>query len=411
MKSKRISDNLIILILGALSTVTPFAIDMYLPAFSQIAEDFNTTPARISLSVTSYFIGLALGQMIYGPLLDRFGRKKPLYVGLVIYMITSIGCMQAQTIEALVVLRFIQALGGCVAWVAALTMARDFFPVEQSARIFSLLVLVIGLSPLLAPTIGGFIATGLGWQWVFLVLAGLTLLILIVTILFLPEGHPPDPGISLRAGPMVATFWSILKQPQFFTYSLAGAFSFSSLFIYVAGSPVIFMEIYKVTPEAYGGIFALLSVGFIGGSQLNILINRSYKSEQIFRIALIVLVTTSVVFLWGAWNDWYGLMETIILFFIALTCLGLTNPNANALSLAPFTKNVGSASALLGFLQIGIAGLASGGVGLFNATNSVPVALIMTITSSSALSLLIIGKKKIVSEVKVGVGSASSTLH
>jgi DHA1 family bicyclomycin/chloramphenicol resistance-like MFS transporter len=171
------------------------------------------------------------------------------------------------------------------------------------------------------------------------------------------------------------------------------------------------MEIYKVTPEAYGGIFALLSVGFIGGSQLNILINRSYKSEQIFRVALIVLVTTSLVFLWGAWNNWYGLIETIVLFFIALTCLGLTNPNANALSLAPFTKNVGSASALLGFLQIGIAGLASGGVGLFNATNSVPVAVIMTITSTSALSLLIIGKKRIITEVKVSTGSASSAAH
>ncbi len=411
MKKKRISDNLIILILGALSTITPFAIDMYLPAFSQIAEDFHTTPARISFSVTSYFIGLALGQMIYGPLLDRFGRKKPLYIGLTIYMITSIGCMQTQTIEALVVLRFIQALGGCVAWVAALTMARDFFPVEQSARIFSLLILVIGLSPLLAPTLGGFIATGLGWQWVFLVLALLTLLILIVTILFLPEGQPPDREISLKAGPMLATFGSIIKQPQFFTYSLAGAFSFSSLFIYVAGSPVIFMEIFKVSPQAYGGIFAVLSVGFIGGSQLNILINRTYKSEQIFRVALLVLVITSIVFLLGAWNNWYGLVETIVLFFVALTCLGLTNPNATALSLAPFTKNVGSASALLGFLQIGIAGLSSGGVGLFNATNSVPVALIMTATSLFALLVLIIGKKKIISEVTANVSSTSNAVH
>src|SRR5688572_13025276 len=209
--NNRRNNTLIILILGLLATVSPFSIDMYLPAFSQIASDFGTTPARISFSVTSYFIGLAIGQMIYGPLLDRFGRKRPLYVGLTIFIITSIGCMQAQSTEALVVLRFVQALGGCVAWVAALAMVRDFFPVEQSARVFSLLILVIGLSPLLAPTIGGFIATGLGWRWVFSVLAVIALLILLVTIFFLPEGHKPDKSVSLKAKPMLLTFFSIIK--------------------------------------------------------------------------------------------------------------------------------------------------------------------------------------------------------
>jgi MFS transporter, DHA1 family, multidrug resistance protein len=368
---------------------------MYLPAFSEIAEDFNTTPAQIALSVTSYFIGLALGQIIYGPLLDRFGRKPPLYVGLILYIIMTIGCMQATSIESLVVLRFIQALGGCVAWVAALSMVRDFFPVSQSARIFSLLILVIGLSPLLAPTIGGVIATAFGWRMVFLVLAVITALIMLVVIFFLPEGHQPDRSISLRAKPMILNFYSILRHPQFYTYALAGAFSFSTLFTYVAGSPVIFMEIFKVSPQAYGGIFALLSVGFIGGSQLNIYINKKYSSEQIFSVALTVLVVTSIVFLVGSFNDWYGLEATIALFFIALTCLGLTNPNANALGLAPFTRNIGSASALLSFLQIGIAGLSSGGVGIFNATNSVPVASIMTGTSIVALGILALGRKRL----------------
>src|SRR5687767_3766600 len=268
MKSTQQNSTLIILILGALSTVSPFAIDMYLPAFSDIARDFGTTPARISLSVTSYFIGMAIGQMLYGPLLDRFGRKKPLYAGLAIFILACIGCTQVQSIEALVVFRFFQALAGCVAWVGALAMARDFFPVEQSAKVFSLLILVIGLSPLLAPTAGGFIATAMGWQWVFIVLALLVFVILMLTIFLLPEGHLPDKTVSLKARPMLLTFVSVFKTPQFFTYSLAGAFSFSSLFIYVAGSPVIFMEIFKVSPQAYGGIFAFLSVGFIGGSQL-----------------------------------------------------------------------------------------------------------------------------------------------
>lgn len=411
MKSHTRNNTFIILILGALSTVTPFTIDMYLPAFSEIADDFNTSTAQVALSVTSYFIGLALGQIIYGPLLDRFGRKPPLYVGLTLYIIMTIGCTQATSIESLVVLRFIQALGGCVAWVAALSMVRDFFPISQSARIFSLLILVIGLSPLLAPTIGGFIAEALGWRMVFLVLAVLTVLIMLVVIFFLPEGHQPDKTISLRAKPMILNFYSILRNPQFYTYALAGAFSFSTLFTYVAGSPVIFMEIFHVSPQAYGGIFALLSVGFVGGSQLNIYINKRYSSEQIFSVALATLVITSIVFLVGSFNDWYGLEATIGLFFIALTCLGLTNPNANALGLAPFTRNIGSASALLSFLQIGIAGLSSAGVGIFNAANSVPVASIMTGTSIVAFCILVVGRKKVAKSLVLSPETPGAPLH
>lgn len=395
MKKNSTSPTVIILILGALSTVTPFAIDMYLPAFSEIADEFGTTPAKISLSITSYFIGVAIGQMIYGPLLDRYGRKKPLYAGLTIFLVTCIGCTQVQNTESLVALRFIQALGGCVAWVSALAMVRDFFPVERSARIFSLLILVIGLSPLLAPTLGGFIAAALGWRAVFIALALIVFLILMLTIFFLPEGHKPDPTVSLKAKPMIMTFASILRRPQFYTYSLAGAFSFSTLFIYVAGSPVIFMENYHVTPQMYGGIFAFLSVGFIGGSQLNILINKKYSSERIFAVALIALVTTGFLFLVGSWYGWYGLWATIAIFFVALSCLGLTNPNATALALAPFSKNVGSASALLGFLQIGVAGLASASIGLLNSSDSVPVAATMTCTSFVAFLILRAGKKKI----------------
>lgn len=411
MKNTSYNSTVIILILGSLSTVSPFSIDMYLPAFSQIAADFDTTPALISLSVTSYFIGLAIGQMIYGPLLDRYGRKKPLYFGLTVFIFTCIGCMQAQSTETLVALRFLQALGGCVAWVAALAMVRDFFPVEQSAKVFSLLILVIGLSPLLAPTIGGFIAAGLGWRWVFFVLALIVFVILMVTVFFLPEGHKPDPGVSLRAKPMLKTFFSIIKNPRFYTYSLAGAFAFSTLFIYVAGSPVIFMENFHVSPQVYGGIFALLSVGFIGGSQLNILINRKYSSERIFRVALYTLVITSIIFLIGSWNRWYGLEATIGLFFIALTCLGLTNPNATALALAPFSKNVGSASALLGFLQIGVAGLSSAGIGLFNSTDSIPVACIMTSTSVIAFFVLTFGSKKITDAIGINTEQTRTAVH
>jgi len=356
-----------------LMTISPFAIDMYLPAFSKIAEDFHTTTARVSLSITSYFFGFAFGQLIYGPLLDRFGRKKPLYVGIVIYIICCAGCMISHSVGMLVGFRFIQALGGCVAGVAAMTMARDFFPVEESAKIFSLLILILGLSPLLAPTLGGFITAGLGWQWVFIGLMLLAALVMAIVIFFLPTGYQPDPTISLRAKPMINSFLSILRNKQFYTYTLSASFSFATLLVYVAGSSLIFMEIYHVSPQLFGGIFALLSVGFIGGNQVNILLLKRYKSEDLFRVALISQLIFAIIFLIGAIYGWWGLVSTIVLFFLLLSTIGLIYPNGSALALAPFTTSVGTASALLGFLQIGIGGLASSSIGLFNSTNSVPI--------------------------------------
>ncbi len=182
----------IILILGALSTISPLAIDMYLPAFAQIAVVMHTTAAKISLSLSSYFIGLAAGQLIYGPLLDRFGRKKPLYVGLILFIAISIACMFVRTKESLIVLRCFQALGGCAAQVAAMAMVRDFFPVKESAKILSLLILILGVSPLFAPTIGSFISAHLGWQWVFAILA--TLVLVLLAVVFFPFARGPSAG-------------------------------------------------------------------------------------------------------------------------------------------------------------------------------------------------------------------------
>jgi DHA1 family bicyclomycin/chloramphenicol resistance-like MFS transporter len=407
MKEKK----LIIWILGALATVTPFAIDLYLPAFSQIADDFGTTPTTVSLSVSSYFIGMAIGQILYGPLLDRFGRKPPLYVGLVVFILASIGVMQSESVEVMIGLRFLQALGGSAAWVGAVAMVRDFFPVEESAKVFSLLILIIGLSPLLAPTLGGFIVTLWGWHAEFIVLASIALVVLILVLFFLPVGYQPDPTVSLKPKPIIFTFINVVRNPQFATYTFSGAFAFATLFIYVAGSPVIFMEMYHVSPQAYGGIFALLSVGFIGGSQLNIWLTRTYTSARIFRVALFWQVITSFLFLLCVFYGWLGLYGTIGMFFVCLSCVGLINPNANALALAPFVRNIGSASALLGCTQIGIAALASSGVGIFDSGDIVPIIGLLTATTSVALIILLIGLRS-VDKASLAVNSNTDpTLH
>jgi DHA1 family bicyclomycin/chloramphenicol resistance-like MFS transporter len=379
------SNTWILLLLGALCVVTPFAIDMYLPAFSQVAAEFHKTTPEISLSLSTYFVGFALGQIAYGPLLDRFGRKRPLYVGLTIYILCSIGCAQAPNLRTLVALRFLEALGGCVAQVGAIAMVRDFFPVKESAKVFSLLFLMIGVSPLLAPTIGSFIMTGLGWRWIFATLAIIASIILALTFFLLPEGHQPDHSVSLKPKPILLGFWNILKDPQFLTYTLAGAFSFAGLFTYVAGSPIIFMDGFHVTTRAFGIIFAVLVMGFIGGNQLNVALLRRYSSQQIFLTALLLQVVIGIVFFAGMMGHVLALPATLVLFFVFLSCIGLTYPNAAALGLAPFSRDAGRASALLGFLQTGTGALISMSIGILGAKAVIPL---LSITALIALALI-----------------------
>jgi DHA1 family bicyclomycin/chloramphenicol resistance-like MFS transporter len=386
---------LIILILGALSTISPFAIDMYLPAFPEIAAVLHTSTARISLSIASYFAGMAAGQLFYGPLLDRFGRKLPLYAGLILFITASILCLCSRTVEWLIAMRFVQALGGCAAQVAAMAMVRDFFHVDETAKIISMLILILSVSPLLAPSVGVFVAVHLGWQWVFVVLSLFVVLMMVVCWWHLPQGHKPDRTVSLRLLPILRNYVTVLKEPQFITYSLSGAFAFSGLLVYVASSPIIFMEVFHVSAQKFGAIFAGLATGFIGSNQINVFLLRKFSSEQIFRATLLVECPVALLLLVGTVCGWFGLDATLVLLFISLSSLGLAYPNAAALALVPFDRNIGSASAMLGFLQIGVSGLASASIGVFNSHTMMPVALILATTSWIGFAILIVGKRSI----------------
>jgi DHA1 family bicyclomycin/chloramphenicol resistance-like MFS transporter len=385
----------IVLILGALTAIAPFSIDMYLPGFPAIAKSLHTTTAKVSLSLSGFFIGISAGQLLYGPLLDRFGRKNPLYIGLVLYITASIGCFFVSSIEQLIVLRFIQAVGSCAATVAAMAMVRDIFPVKDNAKVFALLILILGVSPMLAPTVGGYITAAFGWQLIFIILAGIALLILMAVIFFLPESYQPDPSHSLKPIPIITSFWSVMKHPQFYTYAICGAIGFSGLFAYLAASPFVFMDVYGVSSKVYGWIFALLSVGFIGSSQLNGMLTRKYKSEQIVNITLPAMVIIGVVFLAGSAGNWLGIYGTIITVFAFLCCVGITYPNTSALSLAPFAKNAGTAAALMGALQMGVGTLVSIVVSMFKSRSTIPMAGLMATAAMLALLVLIIGRRNI----------------
>jgi MFS transporter, DHA1 family, multidrug resistance protein len=367
---------------------------MYLSAFQMIAKEFGTTTPTVSLTLSSYFIGLAFGQLFYGPFLDRFGRKPPLYFGMAIYILASFACLSSHTIEALIVFRFFQAIGGCGAQVASLAMVRDFFEEKECPLVFSQLMLILSVSPLFAPTVGGFIAVAWGWKAVFLVLAAITFTILLVVFFSLPEGHKADETISLKPRKIGAEYFSISKNTQFLAYALSGAFSFAGLFAYLGAAPSIFMGTFHLTTKEFGGVFAFLSIGMVGGAQFNIWLSKLFSIEKIFRAALIVQFVVGTVFLFGSIFNWYGLVAHILIFYIYISCIGLTYPNAATLALSPFSKNRGSASALLGFLQMGIGALASAGFGLLKFPAAISLGIMFLAAAGLGLSNFIYLKKR-----------------
>lgn len=381
--------------LGLLSAMGAFAIDMYLPGFPDIARDLHTTVAHITLSITSFFIGISIGQMIYGPLLDKYGRKKPLYIGLAVYLVTSIGCAFSPTANALIGMRFLQALGSCAGLVASRAYVRDIFPVEENAKIFSLLMLVLALSPIVAPTVGGYVSASFGWQFIFYILATIAGLTLLLVFFKLPEGRKPDLTLSLLPKPIIRGFLEVAKVPKFYTYAFAGAIASSGLYAYIAGSPFVFMEIYKVSEKQYGWIFAIIAMGLIGASQVNTLLLRKYTSEQIIKATLFCQCLAGIALVLGTWFHFLGLYSTIFLILVFLGTQGFAFPNSSALSLEPFTKNAGTASALMGAIQLGIGAISTALVSVFNNGTAMPMAAVMCACAVSSYCVLMIGRKRI----------------
>lgn len=379
---------LVILILGALATISPFSIDMYLPGFPAIAGDLQTTIDKVQLSLTAYLVGISLGQILYGPLLDRFGRKNPLYVGLSIYVIASVGCAFTGSVNSLIVMRFLQALGGCAGIVAAQALVRDLFPVRQTAQAFSMITLVIAVSPMIAPTVGGYVTAAFGWSYVFIVLAGITLLIIASVHFLLPTGKGADPSMSLKPKAVLSNFYTVIRQPQFLVYTAAGGLATAAPFAYIAGSADVFINQYKFSEQQYGWIFAFLAFAMIGSTQLNHVLLKRFRSEQIIKATLIYQTMVGVLLTLGTYYGWYGKYTLIVMMFIFLTGQGLTSPNASALSLAPFTRQAGSASALMGSWRLGVGGIVSAIVSLLH--NNTPLPMVSMMGACALVSLLLL---------------------
>jgi DHA1 family bicyclomycin/chloramphenicol resistance-like MFS transporter len=385
----------IILILGTLSTISPFSIDMYLPGFPAIANDLHTSISQVQLSLTAYLVGISAGQLLYGPLLDRYGRKRPLYAGLVVYLLASVGCALSESIETLIAMRLLQALGGCVGLVAAQALVRDLYPTNQIAQVLSLLILVVAVSPMIAPTVGGYATVAFGWHSVFIILAIITILILVGIHFALPDGKQPDPSLSLRPQAVLTSFFTVLKQPQFLIYMLVGGLATSAPFAYLAGSSDVFMNIYHVNEQEYGWIFAFLSIAVIAPTQLNRFLLKRFTSEQIILTTLSCQTVVGLLLVMGTWAGWYGQYGLIAMLFLFLCGQGITGPNASALSLAPFSRHAGSAAALMGSFRMGTGAIVTGAVSFFHNNTAMPMVGVMTACVVIGLLILLIGNRAV----------------
>jgi MFS transporter, DHA1 family, multidrug resistance protein len=362
--------NVLVCILASLTAFAPLSIDMYLPSFPRIAADFGVPVATVELSLATFFVGLASGQLLYGTATDRFGRKKPLYVGLTLYCLASILCAFTPNVEALIVLRFFQALGACGGIVIARATVRDLFSHTESARVFSLLMLVMGVAPILAPLIGGYVALFWGWRAIFLIVTIFSAFCLFAVYKFLPETKEPNPNV--RLGKTVGIYQNILRDREFLGFTLAGGLAQAGMFAYITGSPFVFINLFGVPAEHYGWIFGSNALGLIALSQLNSRLLRTFNPTRILRVVIsMTAIFSFILILAGIFN--FGFWGVVIPIFLYVASIGMIFPNATAGALSQQSEHAGSASALIGSLQYGLAAITSSLVSYFNNGTTLPM--------------------------------------
>lgn len=371
--------------LGALTALGPLSIDMYLPSFQAIARDLTASPAQVQLTLAVFFVALGIGQAFYGPLSDRFGRRRPLCFGLALYVLASAGCALARSIEALVAWRFAQALGGCAGMVIARAVVRDRFDEREAARFFSLLILVTGLAPILAPSIGGQILVFFSWRAIFWTLAGFALVGFITATFVLPESLPPERRTEGGVATALRVYSRLLRDRAFMRYALSGALVISGMFAYIFGSPFVFMQIYGVRPERFGWIFGAIALGLISASQLNRVVLARVAGARILSHALVVTAAAGVILLVMAWTGVGGLAGLLGPLFVYIASLGFVLPNVIATALGPQGRNAGTASALLGTLQFGAGATVGALLGVLGDGTAVPMAGLIAACGLSAL--------------------------
>jgi MFS transporter, DHA1 family, multidrug resistance protein len=375
----------LIVVLGGLSAFGPLSLDLYLPGLPALARDLGAPASAAQLTLTACLAGLALGQLVAGPLSDRYGRRRPLLAGVALYALTSLLCAAAPSIAVLVVLRLAQGLAGAAGIVIARAVVRDRLEGDAAARLFSSLMLVGGIAPILAPIVGAQLLKVLDWRGIFVVLAGAGLALL-AAALALPESLPPERRRSGGLATVARTVRSLAADPGFLSYALCGGFVLGAMFAYIAGSPFVLQDIYGLSPQAFSLAFAVNGLGIMAAASVNRRLVGRLRPATLLRAGVTqsalggVLLLTAV--LTGAGGRW-GVLAAL---FLVVSCVGLVGPNTIALALARHGEVAGTASALLGVIQFLIGAVAAPLVGIAGDDTAVPMAVTIVVLALGAVA-------------------------
>lgn len=373
-----------LLILGALTAIGPLSIDMYLPAFAVLERDLAAAAGSAELTLAGFFIGMACGQLVWGPLSDRFGRKPPLYAGLALFALATLGCALSEDISALTAWRVLQALGGSAGMVIARAVVRDRCSARESARAFSSLILVMGLAPILAPIIGGWIVSALGWRAIFFLLLAFALICLLAIGFGLPESHDTRHESPLDAQRIARDYTGLLFNRAFLGYTLSSGLAMAGLFAYIAGSPFVLIQLDGISPQHFGWAFGINALGFVAASQLNARSLKNIAPTRMLRRALWLPAFAGLSLAGLTFTGLATLTLTLLCLFVYVASLGFIAPNASASALATHGQRAGTASALMGALQFGLATLAGVGLSTLHDGSAAPLASLLAVCGVGA---------------------------
>ncbi|CAI9419434.1 multidrug effflux MFS transporter [Nocardioides sp. T2.26MG-1] len=380
----------LVLMLGVLVALGPFTIDMYLPALPTITDELQTTSTAVQLTLTGTLAGLGLGQLVLGPLSDTFGRRRPLLAGTTVHVVASLLCAVAPNVGVLGALRVLEGLGAAAASVVAIAVVRDLFSGVRAARMISRLVLVIGASPVLAPTVGGEVLRWTDWRGVFAALAVLGLAVTVMAAIALPETLPPARRRTGGVPATLRTYAGLLTDRTFVCLVLVSGLNASALFAYVAGSSFVMQDQYGLSEHTFSLIFAVNSVANIGASQVNVVLLTWFEPARILVASLSTAVVASLALLVVAVTGAGGVLGLLVPLFVLLGAIGQSGPNASALGLSLHGESAGTAAALFGSLNFGLGALAAPVVGMLG-NDSHAMAAVMAGSIGLAATVLVLG--------------------
>ncbi len=375
----------LLILLGALTAFAPMSIDMYLPSLPTLRVALATDAAKVQLTLVAFFIGLSAGQLAYGPAADRFGRKPVLLAGICLYVVASAGCALAGDITSLIVCRLLQALGGCAGVVIARAVVRDRYDQQDSARIFSILMLVMGVAPIVAPLVGGWLLVAAGWRAIFWALTAFGLACLVATVGWLPETRGPAGAVE-EAGGVGGVYSRLLRHPVFLRGVVSGGLAQAGMFAYIAGSPFVFIELHHVPASTYGWLFGANASGLIGASQLNRHLLSRFPAQRLLGAGLAVAACGGLALFAVVSSGSPSLAWITAPLFVYVASLGLVMPNVVAVAMAPFPGQAGSASGLLGAIQFGLAAIAGTAVGWLSDGTALPMAIVIAVCGVASLT-------------------------